>query len=42
MTKLYMQHQGMLIDRVEYEDKTEKVDEAAIADKLASFRAKYK
>lgn len=42
MTKLYMQHQGMLIDRVEYEDKTDKVDESAVAAKLASFRAKHK
>lgn len=42
MTKLFMQNQGMLIDRVEYEDKSEKVDESAVAAKLASFRAKHK
>ncbi|MEA0562473.1 phBC6A51 family helix-turn-helix protein [Lysinibacillus irui] len=40
MTKLYMQNQGMLIDRVEYEDKTEKVDEVALAAKLASIKEK--
>ncbi|WP_342530787.1 phBC6A51 family helix-turn-helix protein [Lysinibacillus sp. FSL R5-0849] len=40
MTKLFMQNQGMLIDRVEYEDKTEKIDEVALATKLANFKAK--
>lgn len=39
MTKLFMQNQGMLIDRVEYEDKTEKIDEVALANKLANFKA---
>ena len=39
MTKLFMQNQGMLIDRVEYEDKTEKIDEVALATKLANFKA---
>ncbi|MCY9549412.1 phBC6A51 family helix-turn-helix protein [Lysinibacillus xylanilyticus] len=41
MTKLFMQNQGMLIDRVEYEDKSEKVDESAVAAKLASIKARY-
>lgn len=38
MMKLYMQTEGMLIDRVELEDKSKVIDESAVAAQLARIK----
>lgn len=42
MMKLYMQAEGMLVDKAEIEVKSEKVDESAVAAKLAALQQRFK
>lgn len=41
MMKLYMQAEGMLVDRAEIEVKNEKIDESAVAAKLNALRQRF-